>query len=167
MKENGINVRLRKLAADFARLVIERFAGNAVSIVLFGSVARGEANPSSDIDLIIIMRSLPDGRLARNRIMEPIEEKLEGEFDDLRHEGIFSELNYFLKTTAEARHVRPLFFDLTEDAVYLRDEGGFFKGIIGKLKKRMADLGSKRKKIGSVRYWEIKPGIKWEEEFTI
>lgn len=96
MGENLINTKLRHLAERFAKGVVKRWPYDTVSIVLFGSVARGEAHSSSDIDLLIVMNFLPSGRLNRNRILEPVEDELEGELKDIRSKGIWSEFNYFL-----------------------------------------------------------------------
>src|SRR5579862_8219136 len=56
---------LRQLADEYTRLLGALFGDTLVSVVLFGSVARGDATPNSDIDLLIIASGLPAGRLAR------------------------------------------------------------------------------------------------------
>ncbi len=44
-------------------------ACNPEAIILFGSVARGEAGPESDLDLLVIME-LPSGRTNRDQVRE-------------------------------------------------------------------------------------------------
>ena len=47
-------------ARRYAELLRQTLGDNLVSVVLFGSVARGEARPDSDIDLLIVDPSLGD-----------------------------------------------------------------------------------------------------------
>lgn len=46
--------------------VLERcYGADLVSVVLFGSRARGEAKPESDIDVLVVVRGLPRNRFER------------------------------------------------------------------------------------------------------
>jgi predicted nucleotidyltransferase len=53
--ENGLQVVDQELIDDVVRRIVERFQPKR--IVLFGSHARGDAGPESDIDLFIEMES--------------------------------------------------------------------------------------------------------------
>lgn len=137
------------------------------SVVLFGSVARSEAHCHSDIDLLIICDRLPEGHFKRTDLIIPVEEVLEKKLVSLRNKGIFTNFNYLVKTKDEARIARPLYFDLIEDCIYLYDKDDFFRKIMQGFRKRLKRLGSKRVKVGSVRYWELKPDIEQGEVFEI
>ena len=50
----GDGMNRRQIAKEFADEVINRFGDSIKNIILFGSVARGEDNIKSDIDLLII-----------------------------------------------------------------------------------------------------------------
>ena len=45
----------RQAATDFADRVRQQFGDQVVSVLVFGSRARGEAEPDSDMDLLVIM----------------------------------------------------------------------------------------------------------------
>ena len=57
----------RKAAAEFAQRVTSALGDQVYSIVLYGSVARGEAKRSSDIDILVVS---PDPQSARQRVSE-------------------------------------------------------------------------------------------------
>ena len=46
--------RYRAVAAEFARRVTDALGDQVDSIVLYGSTARGEAGPESDIDILVV-----------------------------------------------------------------------------------------------------------------
>ena len=58
---------LQKVAMAYAETLKSALTDRLVSVVLFGSVARGEATPFSDIDLLVVAKGLPKGRFARRR----------------------------------------------------------------------------------------------------
>lgn len=51
----------RQVAMEFVERVRQQFDGQLVSIVLFGSRARGEAKPDSDMDVLVVMSSADPG----------------------------------------------------------------------------------------------------------
>ncbi len=55
MKMN-IQERYREPIAEFVRKVLERYEKNIESIILFGSVARGESKEDSDVDVLVIWK---------------------------------------------------------------------------------------------------------------
>lgn len=74
---NDPSKRLRHLAERYAQVAQDVLGDDLVSVVLFGSVARGEARPDSDIDLIVVVSELPPGRFARRKRLGPVRARLE------------------------------------------------------------------------------------------
>jgi len=56
MKDMRIQKRYREAVEEFVRRVLERYKDKIDSIILFGSVARGEAKEDSDIDILIVVK---------------------------------------------------------------------------------------------------------------
>ena len=53
--EKDYSIEYRKVAEEFARRASERLRDRIRSITLFGSVARGQADPDSDIDILVVV----------------------------------------------------------------------------------------------------------------
>ena len=54
MKDMQIQKKYREAVEEFVRRVLERYRDKIDSIILFGSVARGEAKEDSDIDILVV-----------------------------------------------------------------------------------------------------------------
>lgn len=48
--------RYQNVAAEFLKRVLEKYRDRIEGVILFGSVARGEAKEDSDIDILVIWR---------------------------------------------------------------------------------------------------------------
>lgn len=72
MSDEGLALRLREDAQAIARTLVEHVP-TIDAICLFGSVARGDANEWSDIDLLVVGR---DDRLTRRDLVETLPEPL-------------------------------------------------------------------------------------------
>ena len=140
---------------DFLKMEL---GDNLVSIVLYGSVARGRPRDDSDIDLLIVCEDLPEGRFERSRIFIDIEDRVRKVL------GInpmdFPYISTVLKTRKEAAYHSPLYLDMVEDAKILFDKGGFIQKVFSDIKKRLEELGAKRIWIGDKWYWDLKPDFK-------
>jgi predicted nucleotidyltransferase len=134
-----------------------------VSMVLFGSVARGAAHGSSDIDLLIVADDLPFSLTERAR-------PLRRAWDRVRAErGLPAvDWNLVVKTRSEAAYHSPLYLDIVEDGILLVDRGGFFRGVLDAMRARMRTLGSRRVYMpdGSW-YWDLKPDYRFGEVVEI
>lgn len=141
-------------------MLLAHFRERLVSVVLFGSAGRGEETPTSDVDLIVVIKDLPDGRYKRRFVLEPV-------FEDAENMGLTASFNCHIKTPDEAKRITVMYFDLSTDAKVLYDRGDFFKKIINRVKKIIRANGAVRKRWGKFYYWDVKPGAHGDEEFTI
>ncbi|MEM0303331.1 MAG: nucleotidyltransferase domain-containing protein [Archaeoglobaceae archaeon] len=156
----SISERLRQLAEKYVQIAAEVLGDNLISIALFGSVARGEATETSDIDLFVVCRQLPNGVFKRHELLEPIRERLYPELKRLWEQDIYANLSELAFTEEEARQLRWIYLDMVEDAVILFDRDGFLEGMLNLLRKRLQELGAQRRNLGKVRYWVLKPDLK-------
>jgi predicted nucleotidyltransferase len=160
MAHAAVAVRLRRLAEEYATELLSLLGERLVAIVLFGSVARQDCTPTSDIDLLIIAADLPRGHFARKRQLAAADRAFEKELAAAEAEGIETRLARIVRTPAEAERIIPLYLDMTEDAVLLYDRDGFFAGILARLRASLRRLGARRIQQGKTWYWDLKPDFK-------
>jgi len=158
---------LRLLAERYARMAQEVLGDNLTAVVLFGSVARGQARPASDIDLLVVCRELPSGAFRRQEVLEPVRMQLQAELDRLWAQGCYTGFAEVLKTEAEAQRTHLLYLDMTTEAAILFDRGGFFAGVLARTRERLRELGAQRRQLGRLRYWDLKPDFTPGEVITL
>jgi len=148
--------------------VVSFYGDRLVSVVIFGSVARGTQTFESDIDVLIIARGLPAGRIKRIREFESVEDKVRPFLEALRqNSGINTSISAVIKSPEEADKGSPLFLDMVEDAQILFDRNGFFSALLERLRRRLRELGAKRVWKGDAWYWDLKPDYKPGDIFEL
>jgi len=155
----------KQLLDDLVSRMKRAWGENLVSVVLFGSIARGEFRKDSDIDLLVVCEHLPDGQLRRQRLFIEVERQLD--LEHLNRLGFYPDFSPLMKAAKEAKFLSPVYLDMVEDAVLLYDRGDFFKGILDKLRSALSKLGAKRIRIGSKWYWDLKPTYTYGEVISI
>jgi hypothetical protein len=159
----------RSLVVEAALAVRAELGARLVSLVLFGSVARGAARPpsdsgpGSDIDLLVVAEGFPRPLWARRKpLLARCEERR-------ARQGLPAvEWNLVTKLPEEARAHSPLYLDIVEDGILLHDRRGFFAGILAAMREGMRKLGSRRVVLedGSW-YWDLKPDYRLGEVIEI
>ncbi len=157
---NSLQKAFSQLLAALKEETCKYYKERLISLVIYGSVARGTMRPDSDVDILIIAEDLPRGRMARVREFENIEQALSPVFEKMSFQGIDTYLAPVFKTKEEAISGSPLFLDMVEDAKILYDSEDFFSRRLQRLKERLISLGAKRVWKGNVWYWDLKPDYK-------
>lgn len=147
--------------------VKEFYGEKLVSVVVFGSVARGTPNPHSDIDLLIVCKELPQGVRKRINDFLKIEESLNPFLREAQRKGFNIEISPVIKTREEVKRGSLLFLDLVEEAKILYDKEDFFTKFLEEFKEKLNKLGAKRIKQGDRWYWVLKPDLQPGEVFEI
>jgi hypothetical protein len=138
------------------------------SIVLFGSIARGNASASTDLDLIVVSDAFPPNpSKAADRIIEAYQElKSTPEYRKFREQGGYLNIDPIGYRARDLERAPPLFLDVTEDGILLVDDG-FMEGLLRELVKRMRRLGSRRVRTRRGWYWDLKPDYVFGEVVEI
>jgi predicted nucleotidyltransferase len=144
---------LRRDLDRYVELLHERFRDDLFSVVLFGSRARSMAKPESDVDVLVVIRGLPRNRWQRYEGSKDIGREVSDEFADA--------LAVILATPEEAVHVKPYYLGMLSGHEIVYDRDDFFKGVLGRLRRRLAELGSQRYvDPDGYEYWDLKPDWK-------
>jgi hypothetical protein len=147
-----LNLLLKELKASFGEDVILSFA-------VFGSVARGEARPNSDIDILIVHKEVsfnPTGRF----VDILFELKRGEEYRRLKERGLDPDPYPIFMTARELWENPHILLDLLDEGIILYDTG-LLKERLGALRRRLAELGSKKVVLENGKwYWDLKPDWK-------
>lgn len=141
----------------YMELVVWEFGTRLVSSAVFGSLARGNATSTSDIDVLLVIERLPPalsdrydefakiGRLfrAKRRRGEPI-----------------SPISPVLYTPDEASSFHSIYLDMTRHAIVLLDRKNLLQGKLAELSRRLEELGSRRLEVHGKPVWILKPDLR-------
>jgi len=145
----------------------ERYGERFISLVVFGSVARGEMRKDSDIDLLLVIDAIPEERIKRQEEFMDVEREIESYVNALFDEGYSVDFSPIIKTPEEAMRISPLYLDMIEDAIIAYDKEDFFKKILERVGNKLRELGSKRVRMGKRWYWILKPDYRFGEVIRI
>jgi len=125
-----LNARYRQAAEEFAKKVVAELGDQVDSIVLYGSVARGEAREDSDIDVLVIS---PDPEAIRNQISD-----VRGDFNhETGYEFLISLAQYSRDRLTKTRERgSPFIEEVLHDGIILYDNG-----IFSRLREKAAAVG--------------------------
>ncbi len=140
---------------------IEGFGGKLRSLLLFGSVATGRAEPESDIDILIVAEGIPPSYSDRLRLFRELTKGIEAIRAELwEKRGIYPLIEAILLTPEEASVSHPFYLDMIDEAIVIFDRGGFMQRKLEELQDRLRKLGARRIRLPSGRwYWELKPEV--------
>lgn len=155
---------LANAALDACR---RHYGNRLVSLAVFGSVGRGTPGPDSDIDLLIVVDGLPNGRMARSDDFAAAERALETALAGARAQGLNPTLSPTFKTPQEVAAGSPLFLDMIDDAEILYDRDDFLRQALDELSARLRRLGARRIWRDTAWYWDLKPDYRPGEVFEI
>lgn len=157
----------RALLKRLLRETLSAYGQDLTSLVVFGSVGRGTPTAGSDIDILLVAKDLPAGRMSRVRQFDQVERALEPDLAEARTRGLTTRLSPIFRTEAEMALGGLIFLDMVSDSRILFDRDSFFAAFLQRLEARLSKLGSVRVRRGGAWYWVLKPDLKPGEVFEI
>lgn len=155
LSQAELNASLRDLAKRYAAKAHETLGDQLVSIALYGSVARDQAGPGSDIDLFVVLNEAPPGMLARRHLLDPVRESLTPDLERLWRQGIYADFVEVIRTRPEARQFHPLYLDMSQEAILLFDRDNFLENLLAKVREHLKSGGAERRVMGRFWYWDL------------
>lgn len=140
----------------FMQLALKQYGERLISAVVFGSLARGDATPTSDIDLLLVTKGLPPRLMERyDEITEP---GLSPPARRARGEPL-APISPVLYTPQEASDFHNIYLDMTRHAIILLDRGGFICRKLDEVSRQLEELDSKRLELEGKPVWMLKPDL--------
>jgi predicted nucleotidyltransferase len=151
--QNEYEPLLREVMAK----LFETFRQNLVSVVLYGSVARGTAGLTSDMDLLLVARGLPESFYDRAKIISGILRQVHDSKVRLwKKSGRYTNVDIFPLTPEEAQIPRLLYLDFLFDSTILYDQDNFMRGVLEKMRDQIKQTGGRRITLPSGKwYWSL------------
>jgi len=160
---------LRELAKNFVLEAEKTLQRRLISVCLFGSIARGDEDLSSDIDILIVAEDLPEGLISRNLTIKNIQKTVRSSAQAraLKRMGQSIVVSPIMLTPEEASKHPPIMLDMVDDGIILFDRGGFLQGILDDVRDRLKELGAQKVKTRKGWYWILKPDARLGEEVRV
>ena len=158
--DGGVTAEGWRQLQDFRERLQACFGDALVTLAAFGSQVQGRARPESDLDVLIVVRDLPRRRSDRWRLVSRLAHAVSDEFAQT--------LSAIVLTPEEAATVKPFYLGLLDGHQVLVDRDGFLQGVLARLERRLAELGSRRltDEQGNP-YWDLKPDYVLGEDVVL
>jgi len=132
---------------------------DAVSIVIFGSFARGDVREGSDLDVLIVVEDLHEED--RLRLSAFLSSSINPPL------GFPRPVSPIVLTVDEVKRHPPILLDMIEDSIIVYDKENFMKRILEDLRRKLSEIGARRVRTGDGWYWILKPDAKLGEVVEI
>ncbi|MEM3506455.1 MAG: nucleotidyltransferase domain-containing protein [Candidatus Bathyarchaeia archaeon] len=152
------------------KALLDKLEDGLISIVLFGSVARGEAKEGSDIDLLVVSSRFKGSIGKRLKLFQEIELKLSTSKarKELRKNKLGALVSPIPLKPEEVKKNPPIFLDILTDGIILYDKNDFIKKHLLEFEKKLKALGAKKVFLQSGKwYWDLKPNYRFGEIIEI
>ncbi|RLF20017.1 MAG: hypothetical protein DRZ82_03600, partial [Thermoprotei archaeon] len=139
---------LRRLIVEF----LKAFRSSLLAVILFGSVARGTAHRTSDVDLLVVIRELPKSYLRRASLLADVIAKVREEKMKLWSKGIYVSVQAFAYTPEELKEFHAFYFDLAFDGIVLYSRMGYAERLLEDIRRRLRKMNVRK---------VVMPGGRW------
>ena len=167
-----MNDEIQILYLNYASLIADKLKeilqNDLISVVLFGSAARGEAGEGSDIDILIVAEKF--GEEGRFEVFNEIEKYLKAseEYCDLKDKKLGTLISPVPLTPSEVEKNPSILLDIVMDGIMLYDVDDFIINKMKSMKRKLKKMGSERIFLDDKRYyWDLKPDYKLGEVVEI
>jgi hypothetical protein len=147
----------------YCEILLQHFGKRLLGILLFGSVARGDWTPNSDVDLLVIVEGWQKPSWERGKELVGLRHKLRAteEFSRAVGAGCIPIIQHYPLDRDEALRFHRVYLDACMDGIILFERDGFLTQILESVRKKLIEQGAKRVSTPDGKhYWVLTPDRK-------
>lgn len=155
--------RLPCLYADFlsryCEVLYEHFSQRLVGVLVFGSLARGNWNRNSDIDLLVVIEGWDKPLWERTRELVKLRRRMREtrEYQRLMERNLPTAIQHYPLSKAEALEPHRIYIDACMEGIILYEREGFLTKVLEEFREKLSNLGARRITTASGKtYWQLK-----------
>lgn len=147
------------LLSRYTEMLRDQFGERLTGVLLFGSVARGDWNKDSDIDLLTVVDDWQGPAWARTQELWTLKMRLmeSDEYNSAEARGFAPTVQHYPLSTKEAVEFHQIYLDASLDGVVLYEKNGFLSRLLDNVRKRLSAQGAHRVTLPETRshYWVL------------
>jgi len=154
----------------YCEILYNRYRDRLVSVGLFGSIARGNWERDSDIDLIVVLEGWENTPIwKRIRELQDLRRMLSGtsEFKNAIERGFIPNIQHYPLDISEASEFHRIYLDASVDAITLYDKQDFLQGLLKNLRIKLEQQGAKRVMTPRKGYYWVLKDLKFGEVLAL
>ncbi len=149
------------------RLLRENYADRLQSVCVYGSVARGTASASSDVDMLVVVEGI---RGSVGKRLEELYESvapIEDERRFLYRNELFTDVSFFPLSRDEASRFLPIYLDIIDEGVIVFDKEGFLEKVLSQCRSLVRKAGGQKVVKNGRWFWRLDPKMPIGEEIAV
>ena len=142
----------------FCEELLVRYGDDIMGLLVFGSVARGDWNEDSDIDLLIVLREFGKSRRDVLRDMNDLrgEMRESKEYKECVSAGQYPILEIYPVESDDAGRFRRMYLDALTEGIVVFERENILSDLIERFKERLKEMGARRIEIPTKgHYWVL------------
>jgi predicted nucleotidyltransferase len=142
----------------YVRILHDHFGGRLEGVSLFGSIARGDWDRDSDIDLLVVVEGWGGPGWQRTRELWPLKVKLmeTEEYRGAEAKGYFPIIQHYPLSKDEASLFHRMYLDASLEGIILYEKDGFLSKLFEGIRERLRGQGAYRVTVpGEGYYWVL------------
>jgi len=152
------------LIKRYCELLLDYFRDKLVSVMLFGSIARGDWDENSDIDILVVVDDWKNKPIwVRIQDLGRVKKLLENtvEFKKALNAGFWPIIQNYPLNLEEAKRFNRIYLDAIIDGIILYDKDNFLRNVLDNFRRKMESMGSMRITLPNGKfYWILNGSMK-------
>lgn len=172
LRMSGKVERVKFVQEQYLQLIFDvltslRKSVRLTSFCVYGSVSRGQAKKSSDLDILLVSDDFTGTVASRLDLLSFVDGEVKDEIRFLRKSGYTTAVSFMPLRRDEAGQSPILFLDIAVNSTILYDEHGFLAGILSRLRAKLELTGAKRIERENGWLWDLKPDYRQGDVIVI